>query len=162
VSTPSQPERDHLLVSEIHGEARHYAARRELTADERAAAVAALRELAGGRADLLAEVAGLMEGVAEGQPNEPLIRQAAQLCRDAGADPELIPGWVEEGRPAGAAPAWPGRLSGGCVLGGSPGLHGPDVLALAHFSAGSDQRRKPTAAVSCLSRIDRFFDSRAE
>ena len=72
MSTPSQPERDHLLVPEIHGEARHYAARRELTADEHAAAVAALRESVGGRADLLAEVAGLMEGVAEGQPDEPL------------------------------------------------------------------------------------------
>jgi hypothetical protein len=94
----STPERDHLLVSEIHGEARHYAARREPTADEHAAAVAALRELAGGRADLLAEVARLMEGVAEGQPDEPLIRQAAQLCRDAEADPDLIPGWVEEER----------------------------------------------------------------
>ena len=98
MSTPSQPERDHLLVSEIHGEARHYAARRELTADEHAAAVAALRELAGGRADLLAEVAGLLEGSSEGEPDEPLMRQAAQLCRDAGADPDLIPQWIEEGR----------------------------------------------------------------
>jgi len=98
VSTPSQPERDHLLVSEIHGEARHYAARRELTADERAAAVAALRELASGRADLLAEVAGIFEGTSEGELDEPLARQAAQLCRDAGADPDAVPAWVEEGR----------------------------------------------------------------
>jgi len=115
VSTPSQPERDHLLVSEIHGEARHYAARRELTADEHAAAVAALRELAGGRADLLAEVAGLMEGVAEGQPNESLIRQA-------GADPELIRGWVEEGR---RRRADAGRASFGAPRRIRPGQHPP-------------------------------------
>jgi hypothetical protein len=81
VSTPSQPERDHLLVSEIRSEARHQAGWPKLTADE--------------RADLLAEVAGLTEGFAEGQPDEPLLRRAAQLCRDAGADPGLIPGWVE-------------------------------------------------------------------
>ncbi len=122
MSTPSQPERDHLLVSEIHGEARHHAARRELTVDEHAAAVAALRELADGRADLLAEVAGLMEGVAEGQPDEPLIRLAAQLCRDAGADPELIPGWVEEGR---RRRADVGRASFGAPRRIRPGQHPP-------------------------------------
>lgn len=36
VSTLSHPERDRLLVSEIHGEARHHAYWRDLTADERA------------------------------------------------------------------------------------------------------------------------------
>jgi len=46
----------------ISGAAEHRAKRRELTADEEAAAVAALRELAGGRADLLAGVCGVMEG----------------------------------------------------------------------------------------------------
>jgi hypothetical protein len=71
---------------------------RELTAAENDAAVTALRELAAGRADLLAEVAGILEGASEGELNEPLGRQAAQLCRDAGADPEAIPGWAEEGR----------------------------------------------------------------
>jgi hypothetical protein len=69
-----------------------------MTADEHAVAVAALRELAAGRADLLAQVTGLLEGFGEGQPDEPLMRQAAELCRDAGADPALIPGWIEEGR----------------------------------------------------------------
>jgi hypothetical protein len=98
VSTPSQPECDRLLVLEIHGEARLHARWRELTADEHAAAVAALREVAAGRADLLAEVAGIMLGACEGQLDEPLMRQAAQLCRDAGADEALIPAWIEEGR----------------------------------------------------------------
>ena len=40
--------------------------------DEEAAAVAELRELAGGRADLLAEVAGILEGASEGELDEPL------------------------------------------------------------------------------------------
>ena len=35
MSTPSQPERDRVLVRKIYGEARHYAPWRELTADER-------------------------------------------------------------------------------------------------------------------------------
>jgi hypothetical protein len=68
---------DRLLVAELFGEARHRARWRDLTADEEAAAVAALRELAGGRADLLAEVAGIFEGTSEGELDEPLCRQAA-------------------------------------------------------------------------------------
>ena len=61
------------------------------------AAVAALRDLAGGRADLLAEVAGIFEGASEGEMNEPLARHAADLCRAAGANPDAIPAWIEEG-----------------------------------------------------------------
>ena len=53
--------------------------------------MAALRELAAGRAGPLAQVAGIMEGFAEGELDEPLARQAAMLCRDAGADPDAIP-----------------------------------------------------------------------
>ena len=53
-----------------------------------------LRELAGGRADLLAEVAGILEGAREGEPDEPIARQAAMLVpqgrggpgRDTGVD----------------------------------------------------------------------------
>jgi hypothetical protein len=51
-----------------------------------------------GRADLLAEVAGILEGASEGELDEPRKQQAAQLCRDAGADPEAIATWIEEGR----------------------------------------------------------------
>jgi hypothetical protein len=94
----SQPAADRILVAQLTGEARHHARWRELTAAEHAAAVAALRELAAGRADLLAEVAGILEGAGEGRMDEPLRRQAAQLCRDAGADPATIPAWIEEGR----------------------------------------------------------------
>ena len=57
-----------------------------------------LRDLAAGRADLLAEVAGVIEGFSEGELDEPLARQAAGLCRDAGADPAAIPAWIEVGR----------------------------------------------------------------
>ena len=94
----SRPQADRLLVAELFGEARHRARWRELSSDEETAAVAALRELAGGRADLLAEVAGIFEGTSEGEPDEPLARSAAQLCRLAGADPDAIPAWKDEGR----------------------------------------------------------------
>jgi hypothetical protein len=78
--------------------------------------VAALRELAGGRAYLLAEVAGLLEGASEGRLDEPFARQAAGLCRLAGADPEAVLEWVEEGRRRRAAarkPPFSGGLHGG-------------------------------------------------
>ena len=93
-----RPQADRLLIAEIHGEARHHAKWRDLTADEEDAAVAELRKLADGRADLLAEVAGILEGAREGELDEPLARQAADMCRKAGADPEAIPAWIEEGR----------------------------------------------------------------
>ena len=57
-----------------------------------------LRELAAGRADLLAQVAGIFEGASEGRHDEPLARQAVTLCRLAGADDALIPQWTAEGR----------------------------------------------------------------
>jgi hypothetical protein len=92
------PQADRLLIAEIWGEARRRARWRELSSDEETAAVAALRELAGGRADLLAEVAGILEGASEGELDEQFARQAAGLCLKAGADPEAIPAWIEEGR----------------------------------------------------------------
>ena len=98
-----RPEADRILVAQLTGEARHRAQWRELTGGEEAAAVAALRELAGGRGDLLAEVTGILEGTSEGELDEPLARQAAQLCRKAGADESAIPAWIEEGRCRAAA-----------------------------------------------------------
>ena len=89
---------DRILVAQLTGEARHRARWRPLTGDEEAAALAELRALAGGRADLLAQVAGIFEGTSEGEPDEPLARSAARLCRMAGADADAIPGWIEEGR----------------------------------------------------------------
>lgn len=77
--------------------------------------MAELRELADGRADLLAQVAGLFEGTSEGELDEPLCRSAARLCRLAGADREAIPAWIEEGRrrrEAATQPPFSGGLRG--------------------------------------------------
>ncbi len=111
-----RPEADRILVAQLTGEARHHAKWRELTEDEHTAAVGALRELAAGRADLLAEVAGILEGTSEGEMDEPLTRQAAMLCRKAGADPAAIPAWIQEGRRRRASaksPPFSGGLHGG-------------------------------------------------
>src|SRR5580700_4476703 len=107
---------DRILIAEIWGEARRRAQWRQLTEDEETAAVVALRELAGSRADLLAEVAGVLEGTSEGELDEPLARQAAALCRKAGADPKAIPAWTEEGRRRAATARQP-PFSGGLYSG---------------------------------------------
>ncbi len=104
-----------MLVAKISGEARHHATWRELTADEQAAAVTAPRELAGGRADLRAEVCGVTEGASEGELYEPLARQAAELCRN---------GWIAEGRRWRDAARMP-PFSGGLHGGGVPRRAGP-------------------------------------
>jgi hypothetical protein len=67
------------------GVAQRHAGWRELTEAETAAAVAELRETAGGRTDLLAEVADILLGASEGELDEPRSRAAAQLCIAAGA-----------------------------------------------------------------------------
>jgi len=105
--TENRPAADRILIAQLTGAARHHVGWRELTEAEEAAAVAELRELAAGRADLLAQVAGLAEGFSDGELDEPLARQAAQLCRKAGADPEAIAAWVEEGRRRRAAARMP-------------------------------------------------------
>lgn len=91
-------ERDRLIVASLMGEARHRSRWRPLTGEEESAAVAELRLVAGGRTDLLAEVAGILLGTSEGETDEALARQGAGLCLLAGADLEQIPGWVAEGR----------------------------------------------------------------
>jgi hypothetical protein len=74
---------------------------------------------------LLAEVAGIFEGMSEGEPGEPRARQAAALCRKAGADPEAIPG-VDRG---GAAPE--SRRQAPAVLGATvPPARSVNGLAL--------------------------------
>jgi hypothetical protein len=89
--------RDRVLLAEITGMARRLA-RGRLTDAEQQEAAAALSQVARGRADLLAESAGLAIGAHEGGPDEARHLQAAQLCIDAGADRGLIPHWIEEGR----------------------------------------------------------------
>jgi hypothetical protein len=68
------PDPDRILIAQLTGTARHHARWRELVQDEQDAAVAELRELAGGRADLLAEVAGIFEGASDGELDEPRAR----------------------------------------------------------------------------------------
>jgi hypothetical protein len=94
------PAVDRLLVARLDGIAQRHARWGALTEDEKAAGVAELREAADGRADLLAEVAGLALGTAEsrGPEYEARAQAIAGLCRLAGADESLIPEWIEEGR----------------------------------------------------------------
>ena len=82
----------------LSGAAKRHAGWRVLSADETAAAVAELHDIAGGRRDLLAEVAGVLIGFHEGDLDEPRANGAAELCRLAGADETLIPRWIEVGR----------------------------------------------------------------
>jgi hypothetical protein len=88
--TDNRSQADRILIARISDIARRHARWHEPTADQEAAAVAALRELAGGRADLLAQIAGTEEGFFEGGLEEPPARQIGQLCRAAGADLDAI------------------------------------------------------------------------
>jgi hypothetical protein len=94
------PARDRLLVARLSSVAQRHARWGALTEAETPAAVAELREIAGGRADLLAEVAGVALGTAESKGDEYRARAeaVAGLCRLAGADQDAIPRWTEEGR----------------------------------------------------------------
>jgi hypothetical protein len=72
----------------------------DFTEDEKAAGVAELQEIASDRSDLLPEAPGIMVGWTEGKgpEYEAWVHAVADLCRLAGADEDLIPGWTEEGR----------------------------------------------------------------
>ena len=105
------PDRDRLLIARLDGIARRHARWGGLTEAEKAAGVTELHGVAGDRRDLLAEVAGLALGTAEGKGQEYQARgQAiAELCRMAGADESLIPQWHQVGRQRAAMAA--GRRS---------------------------------------------------
>jgi hypothetical protein len=94
----SGAEPDAIRMAIIAGTASRHVRWRPLTLAEEAAAVAELVQVAGGRADLLAQMAGLALGFHAGTLEEPRQRQAAGLLAKAGADPELIPAWVREGQ----------------------------------------------------------------
>lgn len=88
---------ERILCARLSGVAKRHADAR-VAGEAWEAAVAEIRELAAGRADLLAEEVGLLEGAHRGELGESFAFTAAALLRDAGADPELIPEWVAEGR----------------------------------------------------------------
>jgi hypothetical protein len=93
----SVPELDQLTVARLTGAAWRHASGREPTGAETAAAVRELREIAAGRGDLLAEVAGLLIGYYRRTAEELKARAAAYYCIAAGAGLELIPRWIEVG-----------------------------------------------------------------
>jgi hypothetical protein len=91
-------QRTRLVLAELHGAAMHHARWHEPTPEETAAAVAELHEIAPGRTDLLAEVAGVLIGFNEGTLEELRACVAAHFCIAAGAAPELADEWIAEGR----------------------------------------------------------------
>jgi hypothetical protein len=92
-------EPDGILAAEIAATAaRLVAAGGQLSPEAEAAAVTALEAAAGGRADLLAQRAGLALGYGESQPDAGRYRLIADLCIKAGADEALIPKWTKTGR----------------------------------------------------------------
>ena len=98
-------EKDRIIVARIAGAASRHARAHPLSHAEQQDAIAELAAVADGRADLLAEHAGLAIGCHEGDLDEPRHLRAAQLCINAGADTSLIPRWIEEGRRRAAAAA---------------------------------------------------------
>ena len=90
-------ELDQLTVARLTGAAWRHATGREPTRAQTTAAVRELREIAGGRGDLLAEVAGLLIGYYRRTAEEPKARSAAYFCITAGAGVDLIPRWIEVG-----------------------------------------------------------------
>jgi hypothetical protein len=94
---PPVRELDQLTVARLTGTAWRHAPGREPTGAETADAVRELREIAAGRGDLLAEVAGLLIGYYRRTAEERKARAAAYYCIAAGAGLELIQRWIEVG-----------------------------------------------------------------
>ncbi len=92
-------ETDGIITGQIAVIAQRYAAAWRDGERDREEAVAALRRVSVGRADLLAEHAGLCLGfaLAEPEPQAALRRLEAELCIEAGADPGLLPVWRQTG-----------------------------------------------------------------
>ena len=105
-----RPQADRIIVAQLSGTASRYAQWEPPDEATTAAAVAELRDIANGRADLLAEVAGLALGFYDGTPDAPRAANKAVFCRLAGADETQIPGWVKIGRER-AAQALPAPFS---------------------------------------------------
>jgi hypothetical protein len=133
---PHHQDADRIITAHLHGAATRHAGWRDPQGPAREAAIRELREIAtvtprakhgaihqpAGvlRADLLAEVAGVLLGAAGHLSRSEQNRIAAGLLIEAGADKDLIPKWTTIGRertqpqgaPFSAAPAtdqrrWP-------------------------------------------------------
>jgi hypothetical protein len=94
------PEADRLIVARLAGTATRYARWGAMTEAGRAAGAAELQEIAGGRGDLLAELAGISLGTAESKgPEYQAKAEAIAVLRiAAGAHVDQVPQWVDEGR----------------------------------------------------------------
>jgi hypothetical protein len=90
---------DRIITGQIAAIARRFAARGPIGGRDREEAVAALRRVSVGRTDLLAEHAGLCLGyaLADPGPQATARRLEAELCIEAGADPDLVPVWRQTG-----------------------------------------------------------------
>ena len=97
MSEQAARERDQLTVARLTGAAWRHASGPEPTGVQADAAVRELREIASGRGDLLAEVAGLLIGYYRRTAEELKARAAAYYCIAAGAGLDLIPRWIETG-----------------------------------------------------------------
>jgi hypothetical protein len=96
-------ESDQQTVARLTGAARRHAHQRESAETQTAAAVAELREIAGNRGDLLAEVAGLLIGFYRRTVEDLKAQAAAGYCIAAGADLDSIPRWIDVGQCRAAA-----------------------------------------------------------
>ncbi len=147
----SSPDPDRLRYAQIAGAAARHAQGWRLTADEEAAAVGELAEVAAGRADLLAERAGTALGFGEGRPDAGRYQQIAELCIAAGADQAMIERWIQVGRERAAAAAaipYTGLPPGGLML--LARARGPLGHRHAASSAGASDRRCRDAGVPDL------------
>lgn len=93
----AETEADRILLAQLTGVARHLVNEAQ-GSDQWAAAVEELRRLAGGRTDLLAELAGISIGVGEADLEADRYRRTTDLAIAAGADPEQIEHWIPVGR----------------------------------------------------------------
>ena len=94
----AQSDPDRVLCGYISGVAWRLARSGPPTPEQHAAAVQELSEVAGGRADLLAECAGIAIGSGESKPDRAWYREMAELCIAAGADEGKIGAWIRVGR----------------------------------------------------------------
>ena len=94
------PDPDRIIVARLDGIAQRHARWGAATEAGKAAGAAELRQVAGDRGDLLADVAGLALGTSESRGRDYVVQgqAVADLCIAAGADESLIGQWAEEGR----------------------------------------------------------------
>lgn len=100
---PHHQDADRILIAHLHGAATRHAGWRNPEGPAREAAIHELREIveaapADRRGALLAHVAGVLLGAAEGTSHPEQAEIAAQLLIEAGADEDLIPEWTATGR----------------------------------------------------------------